>query len=1081
MKTFWKKDSVNKYFVVCIVGLLLVLSGCRDLFEPPNFHNLDAGNGTFNLKIVGFSVGRTILPAAFQSDFAAYLLVFSSSGREDVSVEWTNSTIGDSVTLPAGTWNLTVTAYLDSEKTIPIARGSLTGIMISGGANVSQSLELKAIVEVGAEGAFIWEIEFPADVTVAGMTITPLDKETGTPEQTLYFTGGEPLVNKNNSSSPLSLNSGYYQIVFNLSNGSHDTGRVEYLHIYQNMESRFEYTFTRDHFTVHSVTNGEDSGPGSLRYAIANAGSDSTIFVENSVGTVYLKDRLEITQNITIRGNGVTITRDPSWNTENADSQLLIIRNSNTAVTISRVHFKNGRTTGDGAAIYNSSGVNLTLESCIFSGNQTSNFFTYGGAIRNSGTIIIKGCTFYGNSAGYSSGAVYNFYGTLTLEGNLFYRNTGNHHPIVENMSGNVYSNGYNVVDVPLGTENYQSGWNEAATDRTVSTQPVGAATFMPLLGRGALNIIVNLPAGYPGEDFYGTPITNGAAAGAVQTAASGYILDLSVNNSVIGNVSIDPPLDADGLGSTLTLTANSMAGYEFEYWLVEQNNPNIANPLHLTLTNPTEVRAVFGKKLNDEFVKKVTFTDQIATVNFTGLNGNDIYLVKVNTSGLVVNVGNTGGAFASISGVQNTGRSSLPSWEELPRIGHPAADELNANSPLYVHGPRRLRSTFIPPIVGDTRIFWVESSYGNNDWMEKQATLMAIGQYGNIWVMDENLGSGTSANKITNAQAQTLAEKFDLIYPLETNLLGYEYGGGPDGDGGLDGDPKIQILIYDIGGGASGYFWAKDYYPQSLNDLWGYKTNLAEIFYMDTSAVSDSPDFAYSALVHEFQHMIHFNMKRLRHGLSYSATWYNEMLSLMAEDVISPLIGISFGNYGHPRQRLGTFLNSYYNVGITEWNGSSNSYAKGYAFGAYLTRNYGGPELLQRILANNTTDIQSITSALNEFSSGLDFEQALTRFGEAMIFCGQQIPEGVLTFDKTVTSTINGIDYTAYGIDIWNGVIGNIIYRGPVILDLTPMEMRPHSISLHSTNEWKNRSGNFSITLEKPSDSNIIFYLMVK
>jgi hypothetical protein len=66
---------------------------------------------------------------------------------------------------------------------------------------------------------------------------------------------------------------------------------------------------------------------------------------------------------------------------------------------------------------------------------------------------------------------------------------------------------------------------------------------------------------------------------------------------------------------------------------------------------------------------------------------------------------------------------------------------------------------------------------------------------------------------------------------------------------------------------------------------------------------------------------MINFNMKFVKHGKS-SASWYNEMLSVMAEDVISPLIGVESTNYYHPiRRRIPTFLGSYYQVGITAWN----------------------------------------------------------------------------------------------------------------------------------------------------------------
>jgi len=80
-------------------------------------------------------------------------------------------------------------------------------------------------------------------------------------------------------------------------------------------------------------------------------------------------------------------------------------------------------------------------------------------------------------------------------------------------------------------------------------------------------------------------------------------------------------------------------------------------------------------------------------------------------------------------------------------------------------------------------------------------------------------------------------------------------------------------------------------------------------------------------------------------------------MLSMMTKDVIASQIGISFSNSEHKvRVRMPTFLTDYYRVGITEWDGSSVSYAKGIAFGAYLLRNYGGASLLKEMVASNST-----------------------------------------------------------------------------------------------------------------------------
>jgi hypothetical protein len=467
--------------------------------------------------------------------------------------------------------------------------------------------------------------------------------------------------------------------------------------------------------------------------------------------------------------------------------------------------------------------------------------------------------------------------------------------------------------------------------------------------------------------------------------------------------------------------------------------------------------------------VTKVDFTGQTATIDLNSLNANDVYLVKVNKSAYVANANDTGRLLSAAVFDDSQALQAQDTFESqssfLP-MDHIGAMEFNANPPpiteeMRQNRDRRSFAPFAPPSLNDKRNFWVEKVFNGGAFVQKEATLLATGTYSNIWVIDDS---------ITTPQAQALAAKFNVIYPIETKLLGYEFG-GDDNSGGRDGDPKVQILVYDIGGGAAGFFWGKDFYDNYT------ESNKAEIFYLDASQIKQFPDYMYSTLAHEFQHMIHFNEKFVKRGKN-SASWYNEALSMMAEDVIDPFIGITPTSNSHPiRQRISTFLSSYDQVGVTEWdNLGSTSYAKGYAFGAYLMRNFGGAQLLKDILDNNETNEKSITAALDKFEAGLTFEKALARYGEALVFSGTKKPSGVLSFDNTVSKTIDGTTYTATGFDIWSAP-----FSGAKVFDLTPREMRPHSVRLHSQEAWKNKSGSLSITLEKPANDDVELYIMVR
>ena len=555
--------NIKRFFYTLIITVCVCLvPSCKNPFEPPARSTSETG--IFSLKTGELYNGRTILPTTIQSTFAVYTLIFSSDGKDDVSVDRTNANLTDPVTLHTGTWSLAVTAFMDSEKTNPAARGSLDGIVITAGATTSRSLELKPFIEAGATGTFSWNIDYPSEVTAISMTIIPLDTLTGTLEQTLYFKGGTPIVSGNNYASPLSLNTGYYCVQFNLSNGIHDAGRVEYLHVYKNMASQFTYTFTQDHFTIYSVTSGEDSGPGSLRYAIANAASDSTILIEDNIETIELLSRLEINKNLTITANGVIITRDSAWTQENNTSQLLGITGASAEVSINRIHFKDGRAASYGAAIHNQG--NLLLESCIFSGNTTSSLSASGGAIYNqTGTLNVKACTFYGNSTAYRGGVFYLHSGALILTGNLFYDNSSaaSGGPVVYQADGTATSFGYNVVNMALGTGTTECGWSPATGDKEIESLPLSIETFKPLAGGVAVNVIAALPAGYPTIDFYGAQIIDGAAAGAVQSTAFDTRPGLSGLVVITGTFQTGQNLFADitGLNGSGTISYYWMRG----------------------------------------------------------------------------------------------------------------------------------------------------------------------------------------------------------------------------------------------------------------------------------------------------------------------------------------------------------------------------------------------------------------------------------------------------------------------------------------------------------------------------------------
>ena len=211
--------------------------------------------------------------------------------------------------------------------------------------------------------------------------------------------------------------------------------------------------------TTITVTNGNDSGPGSLRQALADAQDGDTINFDPSVEVVTLTTaELVITKSITISAspqmvtvqrasqapqfrifhvmpghsveiNGLTIsgghiTGDNGGGILNDNSTLTIAHctvNGNAIVSASSNNF--------GGGIHNSG--TMTLNQVIVNNNNAV-FGGYGkgvpsgGGISNTGTMIIIAGTVQSNMGFWSAGGIYNT-GMLTITGSTIINNqTGN-------------------------------------------------------------------------------------------------------------------------------------------------------------------------------------------------------------------------------------------------------------------------------------------------------------------------------------------------------------------------------------------------------------------------------------------------------------------------------------------------------------------------------------------------------------------------------------------------------------------------------------------------------------------------------
>jgi hypothetical protein len=159
--------------------------------------------------------------------------------------------------------------------------------------------------------------------------------------------------------------------------------------------------------SIHTVTNLNDSGAGSLRQAIIDANPGDTIdFAANLTGTITLTTaELVVGKNLTISGPGLSVL------TVSGNNASRVFNITGGIVSISGLTIANGHSTSaNGGGIYNDG--TLTVASSAITDNQAY----YGGGIFNgSGRLTLINSSLTDNSAGGNGGGVANL-GSVTGE-----------------------------------------------------------------------------------------------------------------------------------------------------------------------------------------------------------------------------------------------------------------------------------------------------------------------------------------------------------------------------------------------------------------------------------------------------------------------------------------------------------------------------------------------------------------------------------------------------------------------------------------------------------------------------------------
>ncbi len=250
---------------------------------------------------------------------------------------------------------------------------------------------------------------------------------------------------------------------------------------------------------------------------------------------------------------------------------------------------------------------------------------------------------------------------------------------------------------------------------------------------------------------------------------------------------------------------------------------------------------------------------------------------------------------------------------------------------------------------LGQVQIFNVNSKYDQFSRTSISATLRNVSNHAYFYVEDKywndlNPNQRDSFNNIIS----TLSQEFDNnIYLKETQFWGSEPNPG------IDGDPKITIVLEDLVSGNGGYFDSSNEYSKNIVS----NSNEREMIFVNVDAGS----FAKTYLGHEFQHLISFGQKEFTRKVQEDI-WLNELRS----EYSASLLGYNDDFYDSSlERRMSSFLENP-SDSLTEWPNVSEDYAQVALFGQYLVEQYG-PIILSETLQSSAVGIDSINQFLQK------------------------------------------------------------------------------------------------------------------
>lgn len=295
-----------------------------------------------------------------------------------------------------------------------------------------------------------------------------------------------------------------------------------------------------------TVTTTSNNGAGSLRQALADAPSGSTITFDASLSgtTIYLAAPLDIVKKVKIDGSmlatKITISGDSDGSGYGDVGVFTNVAGTlGDSVKLDSLNIIRGWVFYYGGGIYNTG--YLSVNNCRFDAN-----FAYeaGGAIYNSGMLMVTNSTFANNFVQAGGGGIYND-GILTVTSSTFISN----YTYYNSSGGGIYNSG--TLSVTNSTLSGNSATNDGGgiyntgtltvTNSTLGTNHASSVGGGLYVGGGTARVI-NSTINNNTSDFSAGGIYNAGNLVLINSTLSGNLANLNggaMFNSIFGVANI--------------------------------------------------------------------------------------------------------------------------------------------------------------------------------------------------------------------------------------------------------------------------------------------------------------------------------------------------------------------------------------------------------------------------------------------------------------------------------------------------------------------------------------------------------------